>query len=197
MVKPRWGMGSLSVYRAEDEAELGVFVRKIRREIRESYLKYEAASCPKECVLLQSCAEGNEYGLDVVNDLSGRYMTTVVKRKLAMRAGETDEAVTLSPEDPEYGALSELGKAISAGFAHVGIMDVDVILNPENMRPYVIDMNARFGGGYPFSHLAGMDLPRAYVAWAEGKEAEPAWLTPKPHVHGYKDIRIKRREALA
>ena len=197
MVKPRFGMGSLGISKAFDKTEMKVLYGICQRSIEESYLKYEAASCPKECVLLQSCAEGNEYGLDVVNDLSGRYMITVVKRKLAMRAGETDEAVTLSPEDPEYGALSELGKAISAGFAHVGIMDVDVILNPENMRPYVIDMNARFGGGYPFSHLAGMDLPRAYVAWAEGKEAEPAWLTPKPHVHGYKDIRIKRREALA
>ena len=47
------------------------------------------------------------------------------------------------------------------------------------MRPYVIDMNARFGGGYPFSHLAGMDLPRAYVAWAEGKEAEPVETRPE------------------
>ena len=194
IVKPRFGMGSISVNRAYDKAELKAFYGHCRRDIENSYLKYEAASCPKECVLIQAQAEGNEYGLDVIDDLDGNYVTTIVRRKLAMRAGETDEAVTLGKDDAEYRVLSELGAQISAGFAHVGNMDVDVIMDPANMRPYVIDMNARFGGGYPFSHLAGVDLPRAYVAWAEGKQADPAWFRAKPGVHGYKDILIRQYE---
>ena len=194
IVKPRFGMGSISVNRAYDKAELKAFYAHCRRAIENSYLKYEAAACPKECVLVQALAEGNEYGLDVIDDLDGNYVTTVVRRKLAMRAGETDEAIILGKDDAEYRVLSELGAQISAGFAHVGNMDVDVILDPANMRPYVIDMNARFGGGYPFSHLAGVDLPRAYLVWAEGKKADPAWFTAKPRVHGYKDLLIRRYE---
>ena len=42
MVKPRWGMGSLSIYQADDEEELRLLVKKARREIRASYLKYES-----------------------------------------------------------------------------------------------------------------------------------------------------------
>ena len=191
IIKPRFGMGSISVNRAYDKAELKAFYGHCRREIENSYLKYEAASCPKECVLVQEQVTGNEYGLDVIDDLDGNYVTTIVRRKLAMRAGETDEAVTLGKADPEYQVLMELGVKISAGFAHIGNMDVDVIMDPANMRPYVIDMNARFGGGYPFSHLAGADLPRAYIAWAEGRKADPAWLAVRPQVHGYKDMVLR------
>ena len=37
MVKPRWGMGSLSIYQADDEEELRLLVKKARREIKASY----------------------------------------------------------------------------------------------------------------------------------------------------------------
>lgn len=194
LVKPRFGMGSISVHRAYDKAELKALYGLCRREIEASYLRYESALCPKECVLVQAEVAGSEYGLDVIDDLDGNYVTTIVRRKLAMRAGETDEAVILGKDDPEYKVLRDLGAELAAGFAHIGNMDVDVIMDTDNMRPYVIDMNARFGGGYPFSHLAGADLPRAYIAWAEGRPAEAAWFSAAPGVHGYKDISMKRYE---
>ena len=31
-------------------------------------------------------------------------------------------------------------------------------------------MNARFGGGYPFSYLAGADLPSAIIRWVSGEK---------------------------
>ena len=37
---------------------------------------------------------------------------------------------------------------------------MDVLLTREG-DAYIIDMNARFGGGYPYSHMAGVDLPAA------------------------------------
>lgn len=191
VVKPRFGMGSISVLKAYDKAELKAAYRMCQRQIENSYLKYEALSCPRECVLIEELVSGNEYGLDVIDDLSGGYVTTIVKRKLAMRAGETDEAVTLGTDDPEYEVLLELGAKLSAALSHVGNLDADVILDPANMRPYVIDLNARFGGGYPFSHLAGVDLPGAYVRWAEGDPVPKALLTARPGVHGYKDMMVR------
>lgn len=190
MVKPRFGMGSIGVEKACSREELTGFYSACRRKIRNSYLKYEAAGCEEEAVILQKEVQGTEYGLDVINDFDGNFVETVVKKKAAMRAGETDEAVTLGPSDPEYARLWELGKKIACTFRHIGNMDVDVILEETSGIPCVIDMNARFGGGYPFTHAAGVNLPLAFVLWAEGKKAPAELFRAKPGVHCYKDIRI-------
>ncbi len=183
ILKPRWGMGSLSVYEADDEEELRVLDRKIRREIRRSYLKYEAAGDPDACVLIQEKITGRELGMDVINDLSCVYRTSSVKEKSGMRAGETDGAVTL-----DLPPLSDLGARLSKLLGHRGNLDVDIL--EREGRYYVLEMNARFGGGYPFSHAAGIHLPYALVMWASGREPEEVFLKARTGVSAHKDIRI-------
>lgn len=187
IVKPRWGMGSLSVFEAENETELRVFYEKVKREIRRSYLKYEAAADPEASVLIQEKLAGQEYGLDVINDLEGRYRNTIVKVKHAMRSGETDCAATV-----DFPELVSLGERISKALGHIGNLDMDVFWT--GGMPCVLEMNARFGGGYPFSHMAGVNLPKAIAAWAEGKEADAEWLQAEPGVVSQKDIRLIRLE---
>ena len=187
IVKPRFGMGSISVLRAEGEEELRGAVSMCRRAVRESYLRYESAWCPGQEVLVSECIEGQEYGLDVINDFECRTAAVIVRKKLGMRAGETDEAVILGENDPEYAALHMLGLRLSKGLCHRGCLDADVMMDRDG-TPYVIDLNARFGGGYPFSHAAGADLPRAYAAWAGGEAAPAECFQVRPGTHAYKDI---------
>jgi len=182
IVKPRWGMGSLSVYQADDEEELLLFERKIQREIHDSYLKYEAGQ-EKANVIIQEKIQGTELGLDVVNDLNGIYRTCAAKKKEAMRAGETDEAQTV--EIPE---LTRLGKQLAGFLRHRGNLDVDIL--ERQGEYYVLEMNARFGGGYPFSHAAGLHLPYALVMWALGKEPEEKYFHAKAGLHAQKDIQM-------
>lgn len=183
IVKPRWGMGSLSIYQADNEEELRVFVKKSSREIGQSYLRYESAKAPESCVLIQEKLQGQEYGLDVINDLDGNYRTTVVKRKGAMRSGETDAAETV--ENPQ---LKNLGRLLGDLMKHRGNLDVDVF--EANGQYYILEMNARFGGGYPFSHAAGIHLPYALVKWRAGEEPEAAYLQERIGVKAQKDIQI-------
>lgn len=194
IIKPRFGMGSIGILKAYNKEELKAFYESCKRCIKESYLKYESGNYRDECVLIQEMREGNEYGLDIVNDFSGNFVTAVIKKKLSMRAGETDEALILGPEDEEYSSLYELARSISETFRHICNMDVDVIMNPDNMCPYVIDMNARFGGGYPFSHMAGLDLPRAIVEWVKDGKASPECFDTACHIHGYKDMVIRNAQ---
>lgn len=183
MVKPRWGMGSLSVFRAENREELRILGRKSRREIMDSYLRYESGQAVDSCVLFQEMIRGQEYGLDVINDLEGRWQATIVKEKTAMRSGETDEARTV--QLPE---LQDLGRRLGELLGHRGNLDVDVFHSGD--RFYVLEMNARFGGGYPFSHAAGADLPLALVLWALGRPVPGELLEARPGVRALKDIRM-------
>lgn len=125
---------------------------------------------PAELVLVQEMIDGTEYGLDVVCDLNGAYAGVLVRRKIAMRGGETDRAESVAPADFE-----DIARSIAEVVPHPGSIDVDVIVNADG-TPYVIDVNPRFGGGYPLSHLAGARLPNAYVAWSAGKSASDEWL---------------------
>ena len=133
--------------------------------------------------MIQERLHGQEYGLDVVNDLDGHYVTTFAKRKLAMRDGETDRACTEAHE-----GLLRLGEALGRTLKHRGNLDCDVFVSGNDC--YVLEMNPRFGGGYPFSHVAGANLPAALIAWAQGQQPDPAWLTVEPGVRAAKCDRL-------
>lgn len=185
ILKPRWGMGSISVFVADNELELNVFYDKINRQIEETYLKYESAKTKNHAVLIQEKLIGQEYGVDIINDLTGTFQNCIVKKKLAMRAGETDCAIVV-----ENKQVFETGKCLSQLLQHVANLDVDMFVCADKV--YILEMNARFGGGYPFSHIAGVNLPRTIINWVEKKEIEEEWLQAEPAVLAHKDIHIEK-----
>lgn len=183
MIKPRWGMGSIAVYEAENDEELRVLYNKTKRNIQKTYLKYESAEDINKSVLIQEKLDGQEYGLDIMNDLNCNYMTTTVKMKYAMRSGETDCAITVDRPD-----LKEIGEKLSGAMHHRANLDVDVFTVKE--KKYILEMNARFGGGYPFSHLSGVNLPLAIVKWLNNETINKDILEEKVGIMGQKDIKI-------
>lgn len=184
IIKPRWGMGSLSVFKANDLDEMRFYYAVIKKQIIASYLNILSAKQIDEAVLIQSCISGQEYGLDIFNDLNGNYIQTVVKKKIAMRSGETDMAEVFSDH-----TLESLGHIISSKLKHVGNLDVDIMLTEKN-QPFIIEFNARFGGGYPFSHLAGASFPEKLIQMIEEPEAllKPSVIK---EIISYKDIEPK------
>lgn len=184
IIKPRWGMGSIGVFVTDDIDELKVLYKKTKKEIEKTYLKYEAAYDFEHCVIIQEMIDGQEYGLDVINDLKGNYQNTIIKEKYAMRAGETDCAKII-----ECSKLQEIGENLSKKVKHIGNLDCDVFL--KNGEPYVLEMNARFGGGYPFSHVAGVNLPLAIIKWLNSERVDKSVLTADIGVVAHKDITIK------
>lgn len=183
IIKPRWGMGSIGIYEAENDEELNVLYKKTLSKIKNSYLKYESQDHLSESVIIQEKVIGQEYGLDIINDLDGKYQNTIVKIKYAMRAGETDCAETV--DSP---ILKKLGESISDKLHHIGNLDIDVIFNGHT--PYILDMNARFGGGYPFSHAAGVNLPQAILLWLKGEVAPLSLMKERVGVLSHKEISI-------
>src|SRR5690606_36036024 len=123
IIKPRWGMGSIGIFEAENDLELEVLYNKTRQSIAKSYLKYESSADILRAVLIQERAKGLEHGIDVLNDLKGNYICTVAKQKIAMRAGETDIAKVI-----QHPGLEGLGEKLSGSLRHIGNLDVDCFL---------------------------------------------------------------------
>ena len=182
VIKPRFACGSIAVSIAEDEEELKLFLKKANKQINRSYLKYESASSD-ERLLIQECLNGQEYGADVINDLNGNFCNTIVRKKIAMRSGETDIAEIVN-EPSIQTELERLGKATG----HIANLDCDIFL--VDGVPYVLEMNARFGGGYPFSHAAGCNLPKAIVDWCCKKCIPNELLFARIGYKGFKELVI-------
>lgn len=183
VVKPRWGSASIGIEFPEDDEELELSYQLVKKRISRSILAEVSADSPDHCVLIQERLTGQEFGLDVVNDLNASYVTTLARMKLAMRAGETDRAITV--EDQE---LSNLGAMLGKTLGHLGNLDCDVLMGSEGFC--ILEMNPRFGGGYPFSHMAGANLPAALIAWANGMQADECWLRIQPGVLSAKYDRL-------
>jgi carbamoyl-phosphate synthase large subunit len=173
VIKPRWGSGSLGVEYPEDDEELELAYKATRLKVARSRLAKLGVLDQEQSLVIQEKLLGCEYGLDIINDLKARYRCTFVRQKLEMRAGETSQAITLRDA-----RLEQLGRAIGQNLEHLGILDCDVLVTKQ--EAYVLDLNPRFGGGYPFSHVAGADLPGALIAWARGKEPETDWMNVTP-----------------
>ena len=71
-----------------------------------------------------------------------------VKKKYQIRAGDTDKAKIINPKKFLW-----LAKKISSSLKHIGNLDIDFIYKDKKI--YILDFNARFGGGYPFTHEFG------------------------------------------
>lgn len=182
IVKPRFGCGSIAMSIAEDEMALLYYFSRNTKAVERTYLKYESESVDDK-IIFQEFLRGQEYGVDCINDLNGNFVNAIVKKKLAMRAGETDIAETV--DCPE---IYETARKIAVISKHIANVDMDVFMI--NGKPYVLEMNARFGGGYPFSHAAGCNLPKAIVEWSNGRYVDNTLLSAIVGVRAFKELFI-------
>ncbi len=163
VVKPRWGSASFGIFFVENRDELRFAHAYCQRIWRQS--NFARMGQPEALVLVQEAISGQEYGLDIFNDLEAKPVGFAVRKKLSMRAGETDRAITV-----ESRPFSELAARISRGLRHIGNVDCDVI--ERDGRQYLLEMNPRFGGGYPFTHIAGANLVRVLLNCLRGQQGQ-------------------------
>lgn len=175
LMKPRWGTSSIGIELIENDRELELAHEWGKVQLARTILGKLTLADPDHAFIFQERVEGEEFGIDVVNDFSGNYAATFARKKLAMRVGNTDRAVSVV--EPR---LESLGRSLGRHLQHIGSVDCDVMMS--EYRCYVVDVNPRLGGGYPFSHLAGANLPAALISWAEGHKPDPSWLKYRPGV---------------
>lgn len=145
-VKPAKGSASISISKAYDEETVRLLVSH------------------GEGMMIQEFLDGQEIGADCYIDLQSRKPVSVfTKKKIVMRAGETDKAISF--KDEKLFALIErfIGEA---GF--LGQIDIDIFQIGEVY--YISEINPRFGGGYPHAYECGVDHMELIVNNLEGRE---------------------------
>ena len=146
MIKPRWGSASIGLFKVTNIDELKNGYHFCKESVSNSSLN--SISQSDDTVIIQEFIEGDEYGIDILNSLSGEFINFTAKRKLSMRAGETDRAITV-PQELFIDAVQKIGMNLH----HIGNLDCDFL--EKDGQYYLLEMNARFGGGYPFTHESG------------------------------------------
>lgn len=144
-VKPARGSASISISKVYD------------RETIELLFAHE------DGLMIQEFLDGQEIGADVYIDmLSHEVVSIFAKKKLRMRAGETDKSVSFKDERL-FALIEQFVK--EAGFT--GQIDIDIF--DVNGEYYLSEVNPRFGGGYPHAYESGVDHMKLILNNLEGK----------------------------
>lgn len=119
-------------------------------------------------LMIQEFLNGQEIGADVYVDMiSGEIVSVFTKKKIVMRAGETDKAVSFK-NDHLFDLIKDFCKESGwAGQIDIDIFDVDG-------EYYILEVNPRFGGGYPHAYGCGCDHMKLIINNLNGIENEAA-----------------------
>lgn len=132
-VKPVRGSASIAISKIYDEETLNFLFDR------------------NEGLMIQEYLNGQEIGADVYIDMiSGEVVSIFTKKKLLMRAGETDKAVSFKDEK-----LFDLIAKFAAESGYRGQIDIDIF--EIDGEYYISEVNPRFGGGYPHAYECGVD----------------------------------------
>ena len=186
ILKPRLGHASIGLKKVWNKQQLLNAYEYLVQELENQEFNCLAENNTHHPIIVQPFSNGQEYGVDIVNDIKGNFAACFVKHKLAMRSGETDAAETVS-----FPQIESVARKLSSATRCPGNMDADFLVT-NNGKIFLLEMNSRFGGGYPFSHEAGADVPAALIAWAKGEKPDPNWLKIKPEVRCFKEIAMLR-----
>ena len=132
-VKPYRGSASISISKVYDKENVDLLFGHSKDLMSQEFLN------------------GQEIGADVYIDIISREVVSIfTKKKILMRAGETDKAVSF--KDPELFKLIEKF-VLEAGYQ--GQIDIDIF--DIDGKYYISEVNPRFGGGYPHAYESGCD----------------------------------------
>ena len=134
-----------------------VFVKPIRGSASTAISKVEDKDTLEllwkhtEGLMIQEFLEGQEIGADVYIDMISHEVVSIfTKKKLLMRAGETDKAVSFKNKK-----LFELITRFCKDSGWIGQIDIDIF--NVGGKYYISEVNPRFGGGYPHAYESGCD----------------------------------------
>lgn len=139
-IKPYDGSLSKDIYLIKDETE---FLEHYKTNPKFMFMEY------------LDPVFNDEFTVDAYYDQNGNLKCAVPRARLVIRAGEINKGVTRKNE-----LLAFVKKQLSHIEGARGCLTMQFFLNSKTKRIIGIEINPRFGGGYPLSYSAGANYPR-------------------------------------
>ena len=142
-------------------------------------------------LMIQQFLDGQEIGADVYIDMvSGEVVSIFTKKKIVMRAGETDKAVSFK-DDKLFALIEKFAK--ESGWS--GQIDIDIF--DVNGTYYISEVNPRFGGGYPHAYESGCDHMTLILNNLQGKANAPKIGNYEDGIYmmKYNEVMIRKENA--
>lgn len=171
-VKPVRGSASININKINNKEELEVIWKQA------------------DNLIIQEFMTGQEYGVDVYIDMiSNEPVSIFIKKKIKMRAGETDKSVSIK-DDRLFDLINDFVRKV--GFK--GIIDIDIF--EINGEYYVSEVNPRFGGGYPHAYECGVNVPKMIINNVKGQanEKQIGQYDEGVYMMKYNEIKIRRKK---
>lgn len=169
LVKPRKGSASLGIKKVFN-------IKELQNGFNE-----------KGNVIIQEFFQGDEYGIDVFCNSNLLPVSIFAKRKIKMRAGETDKAITVY----DIKMIEFIDSLIrKLGLYGPGDMDLFKCGN----KYIVIEINPRFGGGYPLSCAVGAVFPEKVIKLINEEQLQPDLIRYPDNVVMMKQYEIVIKE---
>ena len=139
-IKPYDGSLSKDIFLINDESELTEYHLSHEKFMFMEYIDSEKHS---------------EYTVDTYYNKKHKLCCVVPRKRIAVRSGEVNKGVTHKNEVLEY-----VKKKLDFIEGAIGCLTIQFFFNYETKRIIGIEINPRFGGGYPLSYLAGANFPK-------------------------------------
>lgn len=145
-VKPIRGSASIAIQKVHDRETVELLFRQ------------------QDGLMIQEFLNGQEIGADCYIDMiSGKLVSAFTKKKLAMRAGETDKGLSFRDQ-----RLFDLLSHFAEESGWRGTIDIDIF--DVDGEYYISEVNPRFGGGYPHAYECGVDFMSRIIRNLSGEE---------------------------
>lgn len=131
-IKPKSGSSSVNAFQLKNMEELAFF----RKYINDP--------------LIQECAIGEEYTIDVFLDFESNPITIVPRRRMATRSGEILKGLIVKDQE-----IIDDVKRLLTVLKPIGHITIQCMKTDRGLK--YIEINPRFGGGAPMSIRAGAD----------------------------------------
>ena len=136
IVKPDTGSSSVGLHYVKSQLELDLYLNNV------------------EDAIIQQLIIGEEYTIDILVDFQGNVISIIPRLRIETRAGEISKGITVKNQT----LIAAAKQVVESLPGAIGCITVQCFLQSDGEIVF-IEINPRFGGGYPLSYRAGADFP--------------------------------------